>query len=815
MKLIIVGGVAAGASAAARARRLDEKADIIVFERGPYVSFANCGLPYHIGGVIQDRARLLVQTPESLRAALNLDVRVSHEVTSIDRQAKKVKGKNIETGQVFEESYDKLVLCPGARPARPNLPGMDHPRIFTLRDMVDMDRIKECAKGARTAVVIGAGYVGVEVAENFLHAGMTVDVVEMLDQVMPPLDPEMAHDLEEHMIQKGLRLHLGTSATRFEDRGGRVLVCLKDGNDLEADLVIMSVGVQPDSGLARDAGLQVGARGGIQVDSHLRTSDPDIYAAGDAIEVNHAVTGELGQIPLAGPANRQGRIVADNIFGRQSECPSTQGTAIVKVFDMTAGSTGASEKVLKRMGIAYRKVHLHPNNHAAYYPGSSMMHLKILFSPDSGKVLGGQVVGFDGVDKRVDVLAMAIKAGMTVYDLENVELSYAPPYGSAKDAINMAGFVASNLLRGDIEIWYPEDHPDKTKDGVILDVRSLEEFDAKHIPGAINIPLAKMRKSLGNLPKDKTIHVYCKVGIRSYLAYRILKQSGFQKVLALSGGILTFSSQKGEHSPLVSAPASQHAGKSPKQEGKSMSEQVVSLDCSGLQCPGPILKLTEAMSGLNPGDVLHVSASDPGFSKDVAAWCQKRGHELVDLSVSGPKIDARIRKGNPMPVGSQAASGPKSDKKTMVVFSGDLDKALASFIIANGAKGMGSDVVMFFTFWGLNILRKKGPQASGKSFLDKMFGFMMPKGPTALKLSKMNMMGMGTAMMKHVMKSKRVDTLASLIESAQKSGVKLVACAMSLDVMGLKKEELIDGVEIGGVAAFLSESDDAGMTLFI
>ncbi len=434
MKVVIVGGVAAGMSTAARLRRLDEQASIVVLEKGGFVSFANCGLPYHIGGVIQERESLLLQTPQSLKAALNLDVRTGHTALAIDRASRTVQVVETASGRKYDEAYDKLVLCPGALPLKPLLPGMEHPRLFVLRNIEDMDRIKSVVDGgAHSAVVIGGGYIGVEMAENLRERGLDVDLVEMLPQLMPPLDREMARDLEAHMQAHGVRLHLGTAAAEFRDAGGRIAVGLKDTSTIVADFAIMAAGVRPDASLAQAAGLELGPRGGIRVDAHLRTSDQDIYAAGDAIEVLDAVTGEAGVIPLAGPANRQGRLVADNLAGRDARYAGTQGTAIVKVFDMTGGGTGATEKTLNRLGRAYRKVYLHPSGHAGYYPGSAQMHLKVLFAPDSGRLLGAQAVGYDGVDKRLDVLATALRAGMTVEDLANLELAYAPPYGAAKD----------------------------------------------------------------------------------------------------------------------------------------------------------------------------------------------------------------------------------------------------------------------------------------------------------------------------------------------------------------------------------------------
>jgi NADPH-dependent 2,4-dienoyl-CoA reductase/sulfur reductase-like enzyme/peroxiredoxin family protein/rhodanese-related sulfurtransferase/TusA-related sulfurtransferase len=817
MKIVVIGGVAAGMSAAARARRLDETAEIVVLERGRHVSFANCGLPYHVGGSIKDRDSLLLQTPQSLKASLNLDVRTGHEARGIDRQRRIVRVVDLEGGREYDEPYDKLVLAPGANPIRPNLPGLEHPRVFVLRNVDDMDRIKAVVDGgARRAIVIGGGYIGVEMAENLRERGLATDLVEMVDQVMPPLDKEMARDLENHLREHGVGLHLGVAAARFSDDAGGLVVELTNGEALKGDLAILSAGVRPETTLARHAGLNLGPRGGIQVDAHLRTSDPDIYAAGDAIEVGDAVTGEPALIPLAGPANRQGRIVAENICGRDSVYAGTQGSAIVKVFDMTGGGTGASEKTLRKLNRPYRKIYLHPSGHAGYYPGSAPMHIKVLFAPDTGRLLGAQVVGFDGVDKRLDVFATALRAGLTVHDLQNLELAYAPPYASAKDPVNMAGFIASNLLKGDVAFWYAEDFPARTADGVILDVRSPQEYELWHIPGAVNIPLGKLRANLDTLPRDRMVYVYCKVGFRSYLAYRLLRQRGFGRLATLAGGSLTFLNV---HDAKTVTPGREPATLPYAEEPPALPApppsggKVAELDCCGLQCPGPIQRLKDAMAPLAVGDELKVCATDPGFAADAPAWCRKGGHEVLDLRRDGPRIEVRIRKGPP-PAGLPAAGGAR-DKKTFVVFSGDLDKMMAAFVIANGALAMGSQVTMFFTFWGINALRKPGPQAPGKALLDRMFGWMMPRGPDALTLSNLNMLGMGTAMMKHVMKTKRVASLPALMGAARLGGAKLVACTMSMDVMGLRREELLDGLEYGGVAAFLSEADASNVTLFV
>jgi NADPH-dependent 2,4-dienoyl-CoA reductase/sulfur reductase-like enzyme/peroxiredoxin family protein/rhodanese-related sulfurtransferase/TusA-related sulfurtransferase len=820
MKILIIGGVAAGMSAAARARRLDESAEIVVLERSKHVSFANCGLPYHVGGVIKERDHLLLQTPQSLKASLNLDVRVGHEARGIDRQRRTVQVMELESGREYDESYDKLVLAPGAVPIRPNLVGINHSQVYVLRNIEDMDLIKgKVDGGARKAVVIGGGYIGVEMAENLRERGLEVDLVEMADQIIPPLDREMARDLEVHMADHGVKLHLGLAAAVFREAAGKVEVELTNATVLSADLAILAAGVRPDTALARAAGLTLGARGGIQVDPHMRTSDPDIFAAGDAVEVVDTVTGQPSLIPLAGPANRQGRIAGENICGRNTRYSTTQGTAIVKIFDMTGGGTGASEKTLKKAGRAYLKLYLHPSGHAGYYPGSAPMHIKVLFEPETGKLLGAQVVGYDGVDKRLDVFATAIRAGMTVDQLEHLELAYAPPYSSAKDPVNMAGFIGHNLLMGDVEFWYAEEFPKKTTDGLIIDVRSAQEYELWHIPGAVNVPLGTLRSQINKIPKDRKVYLYCRVGFRSYLAYRLLRQRGITKLATLAGGSLTFCSV---HEESVCKDPASHSkpqpllsyAEEPKVPAVTAPGKTVDLDCCGLQCPGPIRRMKEEMDKLAPGDQLKICVTDPGFLHDAPAWCLRNGQELLNVRREGGRIEALVRKCE-APGSRPGTVGVPKDRKTFVIFSNDLDKVLAGFVIANGALAMGSEVSMFFTFWGINALRKPGPQAAGKGLLDKMFGWMMPKGPGALTLSKMHMMGMGTAMMKMVMKQKNVDSLPALIASARAGGAKLVVCTMSMDVMGIKPGELVDGLEYGGVGAFLGEADQSNMTLFI
>ena len=545
MKLLIVGGVAGGASAAARARRLSEEAEIIMFERGPDVSFANCGLPYFIGGEIADRDKLLVTTPERLQSRFRLDVRTRSNVEAIDRVARTIRVKNLVTGREYEESFDKLILATGAAPFRPPLPGMDLPGVYTLRTLQDTDHIKQRVdQGVKQAVLLGGGFISLELAENLHRRGIATTIVEKNQQILTPFDPEMTTPIVAELAKKGISLLLGESAEAIEQSAAGLVVCLSSGQRLIAQLVIFGVGVRPENELAVGAGLAVGARGGIQVNEYLQTSDPDIFAVGDAIAVQDVISGESTQVPLAGPANRQGRIAADNALGRMVKYRGTQGTAILGFFDRTAAITGAAEKTLRRAQRPFRKVYIHPAHHAGYYPGAEAMTLKILFDPTTGQLLGAQGVGGAGVDKRIDVLAVAIQAGMTVFDLEEMELAYAPQYGSAKDPINMAGFVAGGLIRGD--------HPQIDLDEVLtalasstaeppflLDVRLPTEFSAGHIPGAVNIPVDDLRSRLSEIPSGRKIVTYCQVGQRGYLATRILVQAGFPAV-NIGGGFKTF-----------------------------------------------------------------------------------------------------------------------------------------------------------------------------------------------------------------------------------------------------------------------------------
>lgn len=814
MKVVIIGGVAGGASCAARLRRLDESAQIVMLERGEYISFANCGLPYHVGGVIKERGALLLQTPEQMHKKYGVDVRVKNEAVSIDRAKKTVSVKRLDTQETYEESYDKLVISTGSSPVRPPIPGIDSPRIRTLWTVPDTDKIKELIKDAKSAAVIGGGFIGLEMAENLRHAGLEVSVIEMLEQVMAPLDYEMAQLLHENLADNGVKLYLGDGVEKFEDTGDGVSVTTKSGRVITSDLVILSIGVRPNGELAKSAGLAVNKRGGIIVNDHMQTSDEDIYAVGDVVETEDFIFKNPTMIPLAGPANKEGRIAADNIAGLDVSYKGTQGSSVAKVFDLTAASTGANEKTLISRGMVkgkdYEKVTIIQNSHAGYYPGAVPMVLKLLFAPDGSKIFGAQAVGRDGVDKRIDTLAAAIRLNAKVTDLKDMEFSYAPPYSSAKDPVNMAGFTADNLMRGLVRFaeW---DAAEKTENALLLDVREPAEIMAYAVPGAVNIPLGQLRSRIKELDKTKTVIVFCAIGVRAYNGARILMQNGFENVLVYPGGSRFYRSTHytNEIAGKTDSPPPD-IGSSEKAETPV---KAIRLDCSGMQCPGPIMKVFETIGDINEGEMLEVSASDPGFVRDIDAWCRRTGNTLVSKCKREDNYVALVRKGLEA-TGKPMAKGIDNGK-TIIVFSGDLDKVLASFIIANGAAAMGRNVTMFFTFWELTVLRKSKKQKVKKTFMESMFGAMLPRGSGKLKLSRMNMAGMGTAMMKKIMNDKNVSSLEDLIQKAIKNGVKIVACTMSMDVMGIHKEELIEGVELAGVGSYLGDAEESDVNLFI
>ncbi|MEG2786749.1 MAG: CoA-disulfide reductase [Romboutsia sp.] len=822
-KVIIVGGVAGGASAATRLRRLDENVEIIMFEKGKYISFANCGLPYYIGEVIVEREKLIVQTVESMSNRFNMDIRNLSEVIKIDKDNKKVVVKNHKNNEIYEESYDVLVLSPGVSPIKPPISGIkDCDNLFTLRNIPDTDKIKDYTdkESTKKAVVIGGGFIGIEMAENLVERGIEVILVEASTQVMAPLDEEMVSTVHEHLIDKNIELILNDGVKEFRENGK--IVVLNSGKEIYTDLIILSIGVRPETTIAKEAGLKLNERGAIVVDEYMKASDENIYALGDAVEVLDFINKKPTMIPLAWPANRQGRLVADNICGKNVAYKGTLGSSVAKIFDYTVATTGNNEKTLKKIGIEYEVIHIHPNSSAGYYPGAYQMSLKMIFDKKTGKIYGAQGVGIEGVDKRIDVIATAIKGNLTVFDLQDVETCYAPPYNSAKDPVNMLGYYASNIIEGDVENiqYYEVEEALKNKD-IVLDVRDEYELATGSIEGSINIPLGNLRNRLNELPKDKKIYVTCQVGLRGYIACRILAQHGFE-CFNIDGGYKTYSSIR-RAKKAIDNQERDKANENLSKEVASMSENIkvnIELDACGLQCPGPIRRVFEEMSNMNEGEILEVKASDAAFSKDIKAWCETTGNSLLEANFDKDKkaYVAYIQKGvNPVNAKTSCSltNTQSKDGATMVVFSGELDKAIASFIIATGAASMGKEVTMFFTFWGLNILKKKEKVKVQKDTMEKMFDIMLPSNTGKLPLSKMNMGGMGPKMINEIMKKHNVDDLDTLINNAINMGVKLVACSMSMDLMGIKKDELIEGIDLGGVAVYLGAAEDSGLNLFI
>ena len=814
MNYLIIGGVAGGATVAARLRRMDEKANIILFERGKYVSYANCGLPYYIGDTINNREKLFVQTAKGFTDRFRIDIRTEQEVTAIRPDKKEVEIKNLSTGETYTETYDKLVLSPGAEPLRPGIEGIGSKKIFTLRNVPDTDTIKNYVntENPKRAIVVGGGFIGLEMAENLHDLGIQVDVVEMANQVMAPLDFSMAAIVHRQLTDKGVGLHLEDGVSRFEEKDGGVTVHLRSGKQIATDMVLLSIGVRPETKLAKDAGLAIGERGGITVNDYMQTSDADIYALGDAVEVRHLVTGQPALIPLAGPANKLGRIVADNIvFGNKMKYPGSIGTSIAKVFDLTVAAAGANAKLLQRNNIPYISSYTHGASHAGYYPGAVPLSIKILFAPENGKLLGAQIVGFNGVDKRIEMLAQVIQRGGTVHDLAELEHAYAPPYSSAKDPVNMAGFVAENILNKKSRIIQWRELTELPADTIRIDVRTHDEYKLGTIPGFINIPVDELREHLDELPKEKPIVVTCAVGLRGYLAYRILVQNGFKHVRNLSGGYKTWSVATAPIKEIVS-----HKPEIPESTSYGNSDSQINLlkvDACGLMCPGPVMQLKKNYKALKIGEQLQITATDQAFGKDVTSWCKMTGAELVALENKNGVVAATIRKQEK--TASCEISRNNADNKTLIVFSDDLDKALASFVIANGAASTGKKVTMFFTFWGLNVIKKQHKPTVTKDIFGKMFGWMLPTHSGKLKLSKMNMGGAGSWMMRLIMKRKRIDSLESLIQQAIDNGVEMIACTMSMDVMGVQKEELMDNVTLGGVASYLERAEEANVNLFI
>jgi len=807
-KVLIVGGVAGGASTATRLRRLDENLEIIIFEKGEYVSFANCGLPYHIGDVIQNRESLLVQTPESLKARFNLDVRVNSEVIEVNGKDKKVKVKT-KNGEKYEENFDFLVLAPGAKPLFPPIKGIENKKIFTLRNINDMDKIKSEIKNnaIKKAVVVGGGYVGIETAENLKHLGIDTILVEAAPHILASFDSEISNILEYELVNNGIELMTSEKVVEFQEDANKIIIKLESGKIVTTDMVILSIGVSPDTKFLQGSGINLGERGHILVNENLETNIDGVYALGDSILVKNYITNQNVGIPLAGPANRQGRIVAGNIVGRNEKYKGSLGTAIIKIFELTGASTGLNERSLKQLNITYEKIYLHPNNHAAYYPGASPISIKALYNKENKQILGAQAVGISGVDKFIDVIATSIKFKATIDDLAELELAYAPPFLSAKSPANMVGFIGQNIEDDLLEQVFMEDLKKyDEKKTIILDIREELELIGGKFDNSINIPLSELRKRYTELPKDKEIWTYCAVGLRGYIATRFLSQKGY-RVKNLAGGI------KSEEKVIVNT---QKESSLTKEGNSNIEKEEDYLDLSGLSCPGPLVKIKEKIDKLGEDEKLKVKVSDPGFYNDIQAWSKVTKNSLLSLDKKDGLTYATLQKGQTSKVIEKNQENviiEDNSNMTMVVFSGDLDKAIAAFIIANGALTMGKKVTMFFTFWGLSILKKKN--LAKKSFIEKMFAMMLPKNSQDLPVSKMNFFGIGAKMIRSVMKKKNIMSLEELIKKAIDSGVNITACTMSMDVMGISEEELIDGINYGGVGQYLGEAEKSNNNLFI
>lgn len=816
MKYVIIGGVAGGATAAARLRRIDENAEIIMLEKGKYISYANCGLPYYIGGVIEDRQKLLVQSPEAFSKRFRIDVRVENEVVEIHPKEKMLKirrGDGIE----YIENYDKLLLSPGANPVRPPLGGIDSEGIFVLRNVEDTDRIKKFMETNRVkhAVVVGAGFIGLEMAENLSHAGIHVAVVEMGEQVMAPIDFSMASFIHQELCQKGVDLYLGEGVTHFENTSSGLTVYLKSGKMIHTDMVLLSIGVRPATSLAVQAGLKLGETGGIWVDEYLQTSAQDIYAVGDAIEYPHPITGKPWLNNLANPANRQGRVVADNmVLGNVIKYEGAIGTSIAKVFDLTVGSTGLPAKRLKLWNMPYKTSVTHSSSHAGYYPDALPLTIKLTFHPTSGKLYGAQCVGYEGVDKRIDQLAVLIKQGGTIFDLMETEHAYAPPFSSAKDPIAIAGYVASNVISGAMPVITWRELLEERDKVVLIDVRTEEEFSFGTLPGAVNMPLDDLRNRLQDIPRSVPVVLFCAVGLRGYLAQRILLGAGYDNVRNLLGGSKTYYAATTPVASLKRPIHSSSNGANSQLDETLAAKDVLKVNACGLQCPGPIMQVKKAMDTLAVGGRVEIVATDAGFARDAAAWCATTGNKLITQSEERGRYTVVLEKGkSEMTICSTVSHSDKG--KTLILFSDDLDKALATFVLANGAAATGQKVTIFFTFWGLNVLKKVHKPHVKKDVFGKMFGWMLPSSSLKLKLSQMNMLGIGSRMMRCLMKRKGVDSLESLRSQALEQGVEFIACQMSMDMMGIQREELLDEITLGGVATYMERADHANVNLFI
>lgn len=807
MKVIIVGGVAGGATCATRIRRLKSDAEIKIYERDYFISYANCGIPYYIGGLVP-RERLFVTTPEDMKKKYNIDAYTRHEVIKIFPQEKKVLIKNLETQEEFEEYYDFLVLSPGASPLKPKIPGIESNKIFTLRTIGDADKILEqIDSGKKEATVVGGGFIGIEVTENLVRKGVKVNLVEALPQVLSFLDKDLISYIHDEIELNKVDLFLGSAVKEFKEKDEKIETVLENGTGVSSDFVIFSIGVRPEITLAKDAGLLIGETGGILVDEFMRTSDPNIFAIGDAVEIVNFVSGTKTRIPLAGPTHKQARVAADNICGINSKYLGSMGTAIVKIFNITGASTGLNSQTLEKLGINYKFECLSTLNHAGYFPDAYPLYIKVFYEAKTGKILGGQAVGFDGVDTIINSLATAIRFNSKITELKDIDFAYSPQYGHAKNPLNIIGTMAEDDLSGIAPKVSIFEIDELVKQGAaLLDIREKEETFASKLENSINIPLTELRNRLNELDKNKLYIVCCGKGQRAYNALRLLLDNGFNAKY-LSGGLTFYSSCFGGEKNTKK----ELELKKEKSEIKK-GEEMVKVDAKGLSCPGPLMKLKETLDKVSEGTLIEVEATDPGFYNDIKSYAQSKGLSLLSLE-KGKVIKALLKKEKPQDV--LETTTQKSDSVSIILFSNDFDKVMASLIIGNGALSMGKKVSIFCTFWGLNVLRKDFKVQVKKSFVEKMFGMMMPRGAKKLTLSKMNMLGIGTKMIKGIMKKYNVMQPDELLKTFIKNGGKVIACRMTMDLMGIKNEELIDGVEEGGVGTYLAFAENSTINLII
>ncbi len=792
MKTVIIGGGAAGASCAARLRRNDEKAQIQILEESNEISIANCGLPYYIGNVIDNEEAIHVSSVDKFKSWFNIDVKLNTKVNSINKEENFVTTEN---NDVFY--YDNLVIATGAKPFVPEFKGLDEGKAFTLRTLYDANKIKTYIEKnkASKALVIGAGFIGIEIAENLCSQGIDTSIVELSDHILSTVDYEVAKVAQNKLKEQGIKVFLNDGVKEFNNNEA----ILNSGLLIPFDIVIISIGVKPQVQLAIDSNLNVNK--GIVVDDNLRTSCKNIYAAGDNIEINDFITKSKSLIPLAGPANRQGRIIADNICGLEEKYKDTQGSSVLKIFDLTLAAVGASEKRLKLTNTPYLKTFIYAKDHASYYPNSKNVLFKLLFN-EKGAILGAQAIGTDGVDKRIDVIATIMRLNGSVQNLIDAELCYAPPFNSAKDPVNLLGMNASNILNRKLKPAFIED----LKDGFLIDVRPEVLFKISSIKDAINIPITSIRNRLEEIPHNKKVILFCNTGYTSYIASRILIQYGFDNVYSFCGGMEFYNVFNAK----VKTISKQNSDVN-KISLKTNNENL-KLNVCGMQCPGPLIKVAKTLETLSDNQHLEIEADDEGFYEDIKSYANTSENTILSLTKSDKKIKAILTKGKKeIPIEN---ANKETQGLSLVVFSSDLDKAIAAFIIANGAAASGKKVTMFFTFWGLSVLRKeKSPIKKG--FIESMISYLLPKGSNRLTLSKFNFFGIGSKLMKLIMKKKNVESLDYLIQQAKDNGVTFIACSMSMDIMGLKKEELIDGVTIGGVAKYIEQSSKSNTNLFI